>query len=161
MDEKLEALLRRILGYLHLSCSEAVLASLQQFIKFGVVGISNTLISYLLNVAVLLLLKPYRLSWDYIAGNLVAFFLSVLWSFCWNNKFVFTLEDGKHRSIGKTLLKTYLAYGFTCILMNNLLSFVWIELLHISKYIAPVINLLISVPLNFLINKKWAFNSSP
>ena len=80
-----------------------MVTSLLQFVKFGIVGVSNTIISYLLNIAVLLLLKPYNLSWDYVVGNLVAFFLSVLWSFYWNNKYVFTLENGQKRSIGKTL----------------------------------------------------------
>ena len=108
------------------------MTSLLQFVKFGIVGVSNTIISYLLNIAVLLLLKPYNLSWDYVVGNLVAFFLSVLWSFYWNNKYVFTLENGQKRSIGKTLFKTYLSYAFTGIVLNNILSYVWIELLHIS-----------------------------
>lgn len=33
----------------------------------------------------------------------------------------------------------------------------WIQVLHISEYIAPVINLVISVPVNFWINKFRAF----
>ena len=73
MDHKLSILLRRILDSLHIPYSESTLASLLQFIKFGVVGVSNTIISYLLNIAILLLLKPYNLSWDYVVGNLVAF----------------------------------------------------------------------------------------
>lgn len=34
---------------------------------------------------------------------------------------------------------------------------IWVTIFHISKYIAPLINLVISVPINFLINKFWAF----
>ena len=160
MDQKLSNLLRRLLTLLHIRCSEAQQTALLQFVKFGLVGVSNTLISYVLNIAVLLSLRPFNLSWDYVAGNLVAFLLSVLWSFYWNNKYVFTLDDGQHRSVGKTLLKTYVSYAFTGIVLSNVLSFVWIELLGISKYLAPVFNLLISVPLNFLINKLWAFKAA-
>jgi len=36
----------------------------------------------------------------------------------------------------------------------------WVKVLHISEFIAPILNLLISVPLNFVINKYWAFKSS-
>ena len=138
---------------------EKTVDTLVQFIKFGIVGASNTLISYGLNVLVLRILQPYHLSWDYVAGNVVAFILSVLWSFYWNNKYVFTKNDGESRNVWKTLLKTYIAYGFTGIVLTNVLSWVWIDLLGISKYVAPLINLVISIPLNFLINKLWAFKS--
>lgn len=130
---------------------------MKQFIKFGIVGVSNTIISYLLNVLVLYILASFNLPWDWLAGNIVAFLLSVLWSFYWNNKYVFTLEEGKERNIGRALLKTYIAYGFTGIILTNILSFIWINCFEISKYIAPLINLVISVPLNFIINKRWAF----
>ena len=132
---------------------------MKQFIKFGIVGVSNTVISYLLNVLVLYALASFNLSWDWLAGNIVAFLLSVLWSFYWNNKYVFTLEEGKERNIGKALLKTYISYGFTGIVLTNILSYVWINCFGISKYIAPLINLVVSVPLNFIINKLWAFKA--
>ena len=130
-----------------------------QFVKFGIVGVTNTVISYLLNIATLKLLENYHVSWDYVAGNLVAFFLSVLWSFYWNNKYVFSEKDGEKRNIGLTLLKTYISYGFTGIILTNALSYVWIRCLGISKYISPILNLIISVPLNFILNKKWAFKN--
>ena len=128
-----------------------------QFVKFGIIGLSNTVISYILNVAVLLILSPFSVSWDFFAGNIVGFVLSVLWSFYWNNRLVFTVKEGEHRSMWKALLKTYLSYGFTGIILSNVLSWVWITQLGISKFIAPVINLLFSVPINFVMNKLWAF----
>ena len=130
-----------------------------QFVKFGIIGLSNTVISYILNVAVLLILSPFSVSWDFFAGNMVGFLLSVLWSFYWNNRFVFTMQEGQQRSVWKALLKTYLAYGFTGIILNNILSWLWITKFGISKFIAPVINLIVSVPLNFIINKLWAFRA--
>lgn len=128
-----------------------------QFIRFCIVGLSNTLLSYGLNVLILMLLSSFDWKWDYVAGNIIAFVLSVLWSFYWNNRFVFRSEEREKRNIWKTLVRTYLAYGFTGILLNNLLSWIWISVIGISKYIAPLMNLVISVPLNFLINKFWAF----
>lgn len=132
--------------------------TLFQFAKFGLVGITNTLLSYVLNIAVLYLLEPFALSWDYIAGNVVAFVLSVLWSFYWNRRFVFQKEKTTLRTELLMLLKTYAAYALTGILLNNLLSWLWIERFGISKYVAPLINLVISVPLNFVINKFWTFS---
>ena len=104
-------------------------------------------------------LRDAGLSWDYIAGNVTAFLLSVLWSFYWNNKYVFAQDGGAERVWWKALLKTYLCYGFTGILLNNVLSWIWITKLGISKFAAPLINLIISVPLNFMLNKLWAFQS--
>lgn len=99
------------------------------------------------------------MSWDFVVANVASFLLSVLWSFFWNNKFVFKTENNEKRSVAKTLLKTYVAYGFTGIVLNNILGFVWISCLGISKYIAPIFNLFISVPLNFFINKFWTFKN--
>lgn len=141
----------------HLTLRDETWENLLQFVKFGIVGVSNTVISYALNVLVLLALGPLKLSWDFVAANIIAFALSVLWSFYWNNRFVFVAQDGETRNTGKTLVKTYLSYGFTGIILNNILSFLWIRVFEISKYAAPLINLVISVPLNFLINKFWAF----
>lgn len=136
---------------------ENAVNNLVQFVKFGIVGVSNTVVSYVINVLVLLMMRPMDVSWDYFVGNVVSFLLSVLWSFYWNNKYVFTLEEGQSRSMGKALLKTYISYGFTGIILNNILSWIWVSVLGISKYIAPIINLLASVPINFFMNKLWAF----
>ena len=148
-----------IVKVLHLSALDKNWEGFMQFVKFGIIGLSNTVISYILNVAVLLILSPFSVSWDFFAGNMVGFLLSVLWSFYWNNRFVFTMQEGQQRSVWKALLKTYLAYGFTGIILNNILSWLWITKFGISKFIAPVINLIISVPLNFIINKLWAFRA--
>jgi putative flippase GtrA len=37
--------------------------------------------------------------------------------------------------------------------------FVFIEFFNISKYIAPFFGLIITIPLNFILNKLWAFSS--
>ena len=80
-----------------------------------------------------------------------------LWSFYRNNKYVFATGEGHRRSVWRTLLKTYAAYAFTGIVLSNVLSYVWINVLGISKYVAPLINLVVSIPVNYLINKNWAF----
>lgn len=158
MDVKMQRLINKILGIFHIELSDNRMATLLQFIKFSMVGLSNTLISYVLYVIVLLAMHPFKVSWDFVLGNTIAFLLSVLWSFYWNNRFVFTMKDRTQRKLGRTLIRTYISYGFTGIFLNNLLSWLWVGVIGVSKYIAPLINLLISVPLNFIINKFWAFN---
>lgn len=133
--------------------------ALMQFIKFGIVGVSNTIISYVLYVIVLFGLQKANLflKVDYLIAQIVAFVLSVLWSFYWNNRVVFTLAEGASRTWWKALIKTYISYSFTGLFLNSLLLILWVKLLGMSEFIAPIFNLIISVPLNFLINKLWAF----
>lgn len=156
-EKTFDEVLLRLVNTLGRKLSDEKKESLIQFLKFGIVGFSNTLLSYLINVAVLLLLRPYKLSWDYIAGNVIAFLVSVLWSFYWNNKYVFGGGFGQGW-FGK-LMKSYLSYGFTGIVLSNVFSYIWINVLNISKFIAPLLNLIISVPLNYIIHKYWVFKS--
>lgn len=160
--ERLHILLNHIVETvflrLRLPHTEEKIKAVVQFLGFCIVGVSNTLLSYGLNVLALLLLKPYAVRWDYFAANGFAFVLSVLWSFYWNNKYVFT-ENKSGRSVWRTLLKTYVSYSVTGLILSNILSYVFIQWMGISKYIAPMLNLLISVPVNFLINKFWAFRA--
>ena len=69
----------------------------KEFLQFGLVGVSNTIISYLLYVVTLLLVSKSGVKFDYIIANIVSWLLSVLWSFYWNNKFVFKKEEGEKR----------------------------------------------------------------
>ena len=141
--------------------NDKVHEALMQFVKFGIVGVSNTVISYLLYSITLIGLRAVRLfkGYDYLIATIVAFVLSVLWSFYWNNKMVFVMEEGQSRSLWKALIKTYISYSFTGLFLNSVLMVLWVQVFHVSEFIAPIINLLVSVPVNFLINKFWAFKA--
>ena len=158
-DHLIQSISRKLLSVVGRDDHEKELQSLTQFIKFGIVGATNTILSYCINILVLKILQPYHLEWDFVAGNMIAFVLSVLWSFYWNNKYVFIKQEGQKRVIWQALLKTYISYGFTGIVLTNILSWVWINVFGISRYVAPLINLVISIPLNFIINKLWAFKA--
>lgn len=131
-----------------------------QFVKFALVGVSNTIVSYIINAVTLLFLDAIGgfEGVDKYIGNTVAFFLSVIWAFIWSNKFVFKEEEGAQKRVWwKTLIKTYIAYAFTGLVLSNVISYVCVDLLMINKYIAPIINLVIAVPINFVMNKFWAY----
>ena len=139
--------------------SDETYRDFMQFVKFGIVGLSNTVISYVLYLVSLLAFQRFGIlsGVDYIIASVIAFILSVMWSFYWNDKMVFQLEDGQKRFWWKALIKTYIYYSFTGLFLNNILLVFWVQFCHISELIAPIINLLVSVPINFLINKFWAF----
>lgn len=124
-----------------------------QFIKFGIVGFSNTIISYAI-YSVLVYVNV-----NYLVASIVAFVISVLNSFIWNNKYVFKKETNQKRNIVHSLVKTYISYAFTGLILQNVLLFIFIENMKVSKYLAPVFGLIITIPLNFIFNRLWAFRS--
>lgn len=160
------------------------LAALWQFIKFGLVGVSNTVVSYV----------TYSLVYYWVLGssamaddikvqiaNIVGFVISVLNAFIWQSKFVFKEEEGgEHRVWWKVLIKTYISYAFSGLLLTALLLAFWLKVVHIEQYlggvaqwlvqfglnlsatdvaasIAPFLNMVITIPINFCINKFWAY----
>lgn len=124
-----------------------------QFVKFGLVGFSNTIISY----ATYYILLPFHCN-KYVA-SVIGFVLSVANAFYWNNSYVFKKEEKEERSPLMAFIKLFLSYAGTGLLLHNALLWLWTDLLHISDYVAPVINLFITIPLNFLLNKFWAFRA--
>lgn len=151
--------LTRVFHLFHKELSDDTFETFMQFVRFGIVGLSNTVVSYVLYAGFLLLFQHFGLfpGTDYILAQVIQFFLSVLWSFYWNNRMVFKLGENEHRSILKSLIKTYVSYAFTGLFLSSVLLIFWVEVLHISEFIAPIINICICVPINFLINKYWAF----
>lgn len=92
------------------------------FIKFGIVGVSNTVISYGLYAGRVFFRKVKFLPrYDCLVVQLIAFILSVLWSLYWNSEAVFVLEKGHTRSVCKALFKTYISYSFTELFLNSFL----------------------------------------
>ena len=145
----------------HIKLNDKQMESFFQFVKFGIIGLSNTIVSYVVYLGVLLLLQKLQLftKVDYLIANAFGFVISVLWSFYWNRKFVFRAEEGKEIPVLQSLLKTFISYAFTGLFLNSVLSILWVELLGVSKMVATIVNLVISVPLNFLMNKFWSFRS--
>lgn len=125
---------------------------LWQFVKFGIVGLSNTLISigvYQLCVHVL--------GWNYLAANACGLAISVVNAYYWNNRVVF--GQGEQKTMGQHVLgylKSLTAYGGTFLLDSALLIF-WVEVVHTGETLAPFLNLCVTIPLNFLVNKYWTF----
>ena len=119
--------------------------SFMQFVKFCLVGVSNTLIS--LAVYYVFVIIDARL---YIIGNAVGFVVSVLNAYFWNSKFVFDKKDEKV----KTVVKTFIAYG-TNLIIGTVLLYLFVDVCGLSEFIAPLLNLIVTIPLNYVLNKFW------
>jgi len=119
-----------------------------QFIKFGIVGVINTFTSY-----VIVNSCYYLLNLHLQISNIIAFVLSVLVSFSLNSRFVFKKEQGEKRNVFYALGKTYLTYSFTGLFLTAILTEIECNKLGIPLYIASLMNLVITVPINFILNK--------
>lgn len=149
--------------------------SIRQIIKFILVGVSNTIVSEVI-YTILIFFKVH-----YLPASFIGFSLSVLNAYYWNSKYVFKEQkDAQKRVWWKVLFRTYVAYlwGY---FVSAVLLIVWIDFIHVSQWMEPlgnrfvnagydrldvqflgsllaaVLNLIITVPMNFVINKYWAF----
>lgn len=152
-----------------------------QFIKFGLVGVSNTLVNYVVYVIFIALGAHYAIA------NTMGFLISVLNAYFWGSRFVFEEDETKEKRVWwQVLLKTYASYALGFVI-NTLLLALWIDILNIGQYFGfvggiiaalseffaflpkemtsseiseiagPVLNMFVTVPINFLMNKFWAY----
>lgn len=124
-----------------------------QFVKFGIVGLSNTLIGYIVYSMCV------WMGVHYLLANLIGFIVSVLNAFYWSDRFVFKKKEGEQRNTWLALIKTVLAYASTGVVLNSLLLWLFIDKMAMSEYVAPLAILLITVPTNFVLNKFWSFKT--
>lgn len=53
-----------------------------------------------------------------------------------------------------------MTYFLTGVLVATFFLWLWIEVLEINNNIAPLLNLFITIPLNFIMNKFWVYRRS-
>ena len=124
---------------------------LLQFIKFGLVGVSNTLVAWICYYLFLWIDEDL-----YIVGSVVGGIASIANAFYWNDKYVFKSNNNDWKSKLIRLGKTYISYGGTS-LFGLFLLWVEVRFLGVSKLLAPPLNLIITIPLNFMLNRNWTF----
>lgn len=131
-----------------------------QFVRFGIVGASNTLISYL-TYALLVWSLSLVTQAEIQAANLVSFVVSVANAYIWNTRWVFRKEVAGQENMRRrsSMVKFFVSYGGTY-LLSVVLLYLWTSVLDVNRYVAPVLTLAVTVPTNFVINKFWTFRSA-
>ena len=121
----------------------------KKFIKFSIVGFGNLFVS-LITYYILI-----YFSINYQIANIGGFITGSLNGYIWNKIWVF---KNSKRDMG-SIIKFYLTYMSTW-LLSALLLYIWLEKMGISDKIAPVINVFITTPINYLLNKYWVFKKN-
>lgn len=142
---------------------------------------SNTVINYVVYVIFI------ALGAHYAVANTFGFLISVLNAYFWGSRFVFKEDETKEKRVWwQVLLKTYASYAFGFVL-NTVLLALWIDVVNIGQYfgfvgniigamsdtltflpkamtaeeiseiVGPVLNMVVTIPINFVINKFWAY----
>ena len=144
--------MNKVLEKINIKNKEDLINLIKQFIKFGLVGGINTILSYAItNIGF------YVLGLHEPISNLIAFVITVFISFILNGKFVFQSSNQNEQSWIKRLLKVYASYSITGLFLTALLLYIEETIFGIPHYIATLMNLIITIPVNFILNKLWAF----
>jgi len=124
--------------------------TLIQAIKYGVVGISNTFITF---IVITLMMKLLGYS-DFIS-NIVGYVAGVVNSFIWNKKWTFSNSTGWKNSLFRFLIAFgicyVIQYGLVMILNKNL------TIDHIYNH---YIGMVFYTAINFFANKYYVFKES-
>ena len=129
-----------------------------QFLRFGIIGFFNTLISIIITYACFFYFKKFtffseNLNLQILISSFLGFSISFINSYYWNKKFVFC----KPKAGLQAFFKSYFCYALTWA-TSYFLTYVVTNYLFIPKIYIPVLSLFVTVPLNFLANKFWAFS---
>ena len=127
---------------------------LVQFVKFGLVGLLNTGLSYGISNAFF-----YLGRWGEQPSNIVTWIITVFISFMLNSRFVFHEEVVGRRPFWRPLFKVYLSYAATGLILIPLLTELETRFLGMPYYLITMVNIPISVPINFFLNKLFAYRS--
>jgi putative flippase GtrA len=116
-----------------------------QFIKFCIVGVTNTGIS--LAVYALLL----KLNIHYLAASTIAYLAGILNGYILSTSFVF--KNKFNILQGLKFLGVYLS----SLLINLMFLYILVGVFHVSAFYGQVIVTLFNVIYNYFLNKIWTF----
>lgn len=148
--------------------------NLRQVLGFLGVGLFNTVLNYGVYCAVI------ALGGHYLVASIAGWVISVFSA--WVLQYLFVFREGGADSPQpwwQALVKTYLSYGFTGFILANVLLVLMLDIAHVevlfeplfvmdsffvfgsaramAEYVAPLIVMVINLPINFLLNKFWAY----
>jgi putative flippase GtrA len=124
---------------------------LAQFVKFGIVGVSNTLLAFAVYT---LLLKGFGL-W-YIAASAIGFAFGAVNGFLLNRRWTFR----EHVGDALTPVRWFVVQG--CGLLLNLgLVYMFVQHVGLDKLLGQACATAIVVVLTFFANRAWTFRMHP
>ena len=119
-----------------------------RFIKFGMVGVINTLVNWII-FFILNALGMY-----YILANIIAYILGTVNSYLWNTLWVFKYKD---KASTETTIK-FIILNLIGLGLNTGILYVLFDLCNLNKFIGLVTTTAIVMIINYIVNKLWVFS---
>ena len=110
-----------------------------KFVKFGLVGVLNTLINWII--------------FALLVANVIAYVIATANSYIWNSKWVFKYNGkNKKETTAKFVILNLIGLG-----LNTGILYLLVDMLGFNKLIALVITTGIVMIINYIVNKIWVF----
>lgn len=125
-----------------------------EFVKFGIVGVSNTVVDFTTYLLLTRLIPFFQVGNHYLIANLLAFSVAVVNSYVWNRRWTFWRRPGRIRD----QFPRFVIANIFGLLVNEGTLFLFVSGLHVFDLVAKVIAVLCAMLVNFLFSRFWAFS---
>lgn len=123
----------------------------KQFVKFGLVGVTNTAVD--LGVYVALTRLTYFWGMHLVAASVISFSLAATWSYYWNK--LWTFQD--RRKITLQEFSMFFLVSIGGLLIHAGVLWFAVNVLVIYDLLGKVFAVILSIIWNFFINRYWTF----
>lgn len=121
---------------------------MDRILRFGAVGILNTIIT------ILSFMLLVYVGVNYLLANTLAYGLGVINSYILNKNWVFKSDAQHQRLFLKFLLVNLITLGF-----NTACLFFFVDYLNFHPYFGQIIATGFGMFINYFLNKNWTFSS--
>lgn len=128
--------------------------NMRQFYKYSIVGLSNTLIDFLIYVVLTRTVAFFATY--FLLANVLSFGIAVTNSYIWNRRWTFRSTDAKRF---QQYMKFFIVNIGGLLLNTGLLSLL-VYKFGVYDIMGKVIAIVISLAWNFLLNRIWVFKDS-
>ncbi|ART78150.1 sugar translocase [Sutcliffiella horikoshii] len=119
---------------------------MKRLLKFGTVGVFNTLITFA-SFTIL-----YYLGLNYLVSNVIGYCLGIVNSYYWNKKWVF--KDSRKRA---SIFYKFIAVNVLTLGIQTLFLFLLVNKLGLQPVLANLGSIGASLFINYFLNAKWTF----
>ncbi|MBP5289056.1 MAG: GtrA family protein [Clostridia bacterium] len=164
-----EKIVRTVVGFflrlIRVELTEKQWAAFLQFVRYCVVGLANTVVNLLFNYLTLWLLE--KTGWNGAIGGVegfnrhlgtaAGFVACCVNSYFFNSRYTFDVDEKQSFSQHfKALLKVMVSYSFAVLFLGWALNILWVSV-GLNSFLGALINVIVGIPINFVLNKFWAF----
>src|SRR4030042_6486848 len=129
---------------------EILIAEFVRMIKYGFVGVMNTLVC----IATMYLFRTIGLG--YQLYTLIGYVVAIIFSFFMNKEFTFKYKANDKRAVFIRMIR-FVSVSVSLLLLVQLLEWIFIEKLLLSEFLGVGIPMVIYTLIGFILNRFWVF----